>query len=439
MSGWRWWRCRSLLEHDLLHHCRLLSVSLIPADNKGLDWTTFIYADPHAKGHDVALNEPLWNAHVGALLQVLATTGTTKEGGGRESWWCLMVIGVLGWLVCGRQALEGEAVGEGGHSLLHVSLLHLLRPYVRSSLRGPDDDDEEEAEADGKPSASQGQRAWSLVEEVMEAAGAQEWEAGERAELKQDLRAVERRIPPRLHAILWRAIVAGGGGGSSLRELCGGSEEAWSGLLEALGGSEEDDWLHHAAPDDSDEEGRARAVDGLWTERRRLARHLLAWVLLLEHVEGVALSGRLRDAYSAYVGAMTAVPLVMQVSRRSCGLAFRGRGMVKGGREGGDCLTGLTDGLAPLLRSLPLPCASLPLQRRASACFGVRASLYRSCATCGGWSLAGRCGTCGSCACTWSSAPSRPSPHSCASGGPRAATGHSQPPSPGQSQAGRGP
>lgn len=62
--------CSGLLEQDALRHCRLLAVSLIPADNKGLDWTTFIYADPEAKGDDVALNEPLWNAHVGTLLQV---------------------------------------------------------------------------------------------------------------------------------------------------------------------------------------------------------------------------------------------------------------------------------------------------------------------------------------------------------------------------------
>ncbi len=44
------------------------------------------------------------------------------------------------------------------------------------------------------------------------------------------------------------------------------------------------------------------------------SKHLLAWLLFLEHVEGVALSSPLRDAYSTYVYLLGALPLLLQAS-----------------------------------------------------------------------------------------------------------------------------
>jgi hypothetical protein len=61
---------REVLRAQLWNRCRLLALSLIPADNQDLDWTTVIYADPQAQG--LVLNLPLWTAHIDALLKVRA-------------------------------------------------------------------------------------------------------------------------------------------------------------------------------------------------------------------------------------------------------------------------------------------------------------------------------------------------------------------------------
>lgn len=208
------------------------------------------------------------------------------------------------------QALEAEASLPGEGSLLSTSLFHLLRPYLRSSLCPPDDDeDEDEEEADKAAKGGKkvgGSSAMGCVSDLMELVDVTD--RGEEAEMAKDLRAVERRLPPRLHNMLWQWIAGreqrGGPTALGLRHLCGYelAEDMHEALLEAMG--------------EVQPLGDGEEVELLARERTRLARGLVTWLLLLEHVDGVAVSVRLRDAYSTYVGVMGAVPLVMMVSRR---------------------------------------------------------------------------------------------------------------------------
>lgn len=56
------------MAQEICNRCRVLAVSLVPMDNKDLDWTTAIYADVSAD--QLTLNLPLWNADVDSLLEV---------------------------------------------------------------------------------------------------------------------------------------------------------------------------------------------------------------------------------------------------------------------------------------------------------------------------------------------------------------------------------
>lgn len=120
---------------------------------------------------------------------------------------------------------------------------------------------------------------------------------------------VDKRIPPRLHRMLkcWMAdphhhhqeggretgVKAGvGEKGHSLLHLF-----TWEGLLEAVGGDGEE----------------AFVAEDLQLHRQEIFQMWLAWILFLEHVDGVAQSAELRDVYSTYVSLLGVVPILMQV------------------------------------------------------------------------------------------------------------------------------
>lgn len=279
------------------------------------------------------------------------------------------------------QALEAEASLPGEGSLLSTSLFHLLRPYLCSSLC-PSDDDEDEDEEEADKAAKGGKKvggssAMGCVSDLMELVDVTD--RGEEAEMAKDLRAVERRLPPRLHNMLWQWIAGreqrGGPTALGLRHLCGYelAEDMHEALLEAMG--------------EVQPLGDGEEVELLARERTRLARGLVTWLLLLEHVDGVAVSVRLRDAYSTYVGVMGAVPLVMMVSRR---ISLTRRRALQ------------TLRVLPLdasLRSMSMTAAvhrCVPLCRRASACCSGRARAWWTFRSSGGSTRPPRSGICGS-------------------------------------------
>lgn len=276
------------------------------------------------------------------------------------------------------QALEAEASLPGEGSLLSTSLFHLLRPYLRSSLCPPDDDeDEEEEEADKATTGGKkvgGSSAMGCVSDLMELVDVTD--RGEEAEMAKDLRAVERRLPPRLHNMLWQWIAGreqrGGPTALGLRHLCGYelAEDMHEALLEAMG--------------EVQPLGDGEEVELLARERTRLARGLVTWLLLLEHVDGVAVSVRLRDAYSTYVGVMGAVPLVMMVSRQISFTEALPKRVLPS--DASHCYMSVT---AAVHRCVPL-C------RRASACCSGRARAWWTFRSSGGSMRLPRSGTCGS-------------------------------------------
>ena len=76
------------MAQEICNRCRILALSLVPMDNKDLDWTVEIYADSSVDGK-MAPNLPLWNADVDALLEVSQsrlntpdlTTAAGRQGG----------------------------------------------------------------------------------------------------------------------------------------------------------------------------------------------------------------------------------------------------------------------------------------------------------------------------------------------------------------------
>jgi len=272
----------SALTHEIRNRSRLLAVVLIPFDNRNLEWTTRIYAAKNpSSSAALALDLALWNADVDALLRILET--------------------------------DGQAASPG----LHMSAFHVLRPYLRSAMDVNDDedsDDEDDESKDGPTAAEEGDVV-ALMKGPRAKALAND--AAERRDMARDLRIVARRVRPTFHRMLqsWVAPLADAGASSSSssshpphptqRLAC---LLEWEGVLEAVGGD------GAAAEEDSVVE-----IEHLDAYRRGVFQSLLAWLLFLEHVEGVALSGPLRDAYSTYISILAALPLLLQACFRVLG------------------------------------------------------------------------------------------------------------------------
>ena len=206
---------------------------------------------------------------------------------------------------------------------IYKSTFHLLRPYLRSSVELAEETEGDEGEggglallgtwARGRPAESGGDGVpggpalegprWTTSLRRLVAPGLVGLLESERADVERDLRVVQTRLPVRLHSMLQllSSLPPRGNGGResppppaflSLQHLV-----EVDGLLEALVAEQEGS--------DAEEE--------LLEYRVGLFRLLLAWIVFLEHVDAVALSADLRDAYSTYVAVMGIVPLLLQV------------------------------------------------------------------------------------------------------------------------------
>jgi len=273
----------SALTHEVRNRCRLLAVALIPFDNRNMDWTTRIYAAkniPSSSSAALALDLALWNADVDALLRVLE--------------------------------IDGQAASPG----LHMSTFHVLRPYLRSAtdVNDDEDSDDEDEESKGRTAAEEEGEVVALMKGPRAKALAND--AAERRDMARDLRIVARRVWPTFHRMLqsWVAPLADADASSSSSSQPHPTQRLaclleWEGVLEAVGGD-------GAA---EEEGGGVMEVDHLDAYRRGVFQALLAWLLFLEHVEGVALSPPLRDAYSTYVSLLGALPLLLQACFRMLG------------------------------------------------------------------------------------------------------------------------
>ena len=314
------------LRREVGNRCRVLAVALVPADIRDLDWTMLIYAQqqqqqpsrPSSSSTEAdvaaaapaqpppppALDRPLWDAHIAALLGLLAQR-------------------------------EQQGPLPPSPPCLHLSALHLLRPYLRSAVvegddeEEEDDDVEEEEDEKGPPPSASAPSGLDLVRELLThpaspaaaAAAALLHDDEERGEARAHLRRVARRLPPRLHALLTAWVAPLGAAAAAppqhhehgdfpaepqrLAELL-----LWEGVLEAVGADDE-------PPQEAEEEEEDAA--GLRACRHGVFQALLGWLLFLEHVDGVAQATTLRDAYSTYVGLLGAVPILLQACFRVLG------------------------------------------------------------------------------------------------------------------------
>lgn len=310
------------------NRCRALAVALVPADNHDLDWTMRIYAQEAPRPRDYVpgseggappppptLNRALWDAHIAGLLGLLA-----------------------------EESHNGQAASPllaPSPPCLHLSAFHLLRPYLRSAVVEGDEDDDGDDDDDANNQAPQPDL--DLVRELLThpatpataAAAALLHDAEERDEAKAHLRRVARRLPPRLHALLaaWVAPLpheeAYQGAGHGISHFPAASQRlaellAWEGVLEEVGADDHDDkggGHDHHDGEDEDDDDQERSRRGLRACRHGVLQALLAWLLFLEHVDGVARATTLRDAYSTYVGLLGSVPVLLQACFRllACG------------------------------------------------------------------------------------------------------------------------
>lgn len=276
----------SVLAHEIHKRCRLLAVALIPFDNRNLEWTTRIYAaqyssSPASSSATLVLNLALWNTDVDALLHVL------------------------------------ESEGEWASSGLHMSTFHVLRPYMRSATDASDDgvdsEDEDEVSEDYPTTQGKGDVVALMNDPHAKALAT---DATERRDMARDLRIVDRRVWPTFHRILqsWvspRGDASNGAAESSYSQPHPTQRLAcllkWEGVLEAVG------------DDGVTSENSVMEINLLGTYRRGVFQALLAWLLFLEHMEDVALSPPLRDAYSTYISVLGALPLLLQACFRILG------------------------------------------------------------------------------------------------------------------------
>ena len=272
---------QAVLAQEVSNRCRVLAVALIPFDNRDLAWTTHIYAaDPAAT--ILALNMPLWNAHIDALLEVLSAEDSPG---------------------------------------LHMSALHLLRPYLRSATDVTDDEEEEEEDEDAVAAPTTGApKEGGETQELLLAltkgprAKALASDASERSDMARDLRIVGRRLPPRLHRLLQSWLAPASEACAASGATCAPAHPQptqrlvclleWDGLLETVGG-------------DGGEDGPPATE--LAAYRGGVFQALLAWLLFMEHVEGVAQSPPLRDAYSTYIALLGVLPVLLQACFRVLG------------------------------------------------------------------------------------------------------------------------
>lgn len=273
----------SALKHEIHKRCRLLAVALIPFDNRNLEWTTRIYAAQNPSSSSSAtlvLNVTLWNADVDALLHVL------------------------------------ESEGQWASPSLHMSTFHVLRPYLRSATDASDDveDSDDEEESKDTPATAEKGEVAAMMEDPR--AKVLAIDATERRHMARDLRIVGRRVLPTFHRML-QSWVAPLDDGSADAAASPSSQPhptqrlacllEWEGVLEAVGEG------------GAAEENGVMEINLLDAYRRGVFQALLAWLLFLEHVEGVALSPPLRDAYSTYVSVLGALPLLLQACFRILG------------------------------------------------------------------------------------------------------------------------
>lgn len=253
----------SALRYEICIRCRLLAVMLIPFDNCDLEWTTQIYEMKSSSG-GLELNMTLWSTDVDTLLQIL------------------------------------ESDGYSISSSFHMGAFHLLRPYLRSVTEMDDDSDDGDVStfADFLP-LLENERAKTVAND-----------ASERKDMLRDVRIVARRLMPRFHRMLslWVAPLDAELVHSQILEPHPTQRLAcllkWEGLLEMLGGDEGEDGM---------------PTESLNGYRQGLFQAIMAWLLFLEHVEAVALSPSLRDAYSTYVSLLDSLPVLLLACFRILG------------------------------------------------------------------------------------------------------------------------